>query len=336
MSKRKVFHVITTIERGGAENAVATLAKAQARNGHEVKVIPLKGKLELKESLTRSGVEVPLFALGKSVASQIRVLRRTVDKEAIIHAHLPRAEMLCRIAFGKGQSILTRHNSEQFFPSAPKYLSRILSNWVTKESKLIVISEAVLQFLETNFEIHKSCIPKVIYYGYEKASGPESNQKNRVRNGGKIRIGTVSRLATQKNLPLLIELTSRLREVGYDIETTIVGGGPLESKLKRLTQEKSLEDTVKFLGRKSEVLDYLKSLDVFILTSKYEGFGLVLLEAMDAGTPVVAPNNSAIPEVLGYEHPGLFDSNSITSLLNISSLMIDNAQVQSEKFKNSD
>jgi glycosyltransferase involved in cell wall biosynthesis len=66
-----------------------------------------------------------------------------------------------------------------------------------------------------------------------------------------------------------------------------------------------LSDSVNFLGRNSRIYDFLSELDAFILTSKYEGFGMVLLEAMDAGIPVIASNNSAIPEVLGDDFPGL-------------------------------
>ena len=62
---------------------------------------------------------------------------------------------------------------------------------------------------------------------------------------------------------------------------------------------------VTFLGRSDKIYDFMSSLDVFILTSKYEGFGMVLLEAMDAGIPVVASRNSAIPEVLGDDFQGL-------------------------------
>jgi len=56
-------------------------------------------------------------------------------------------------------------------------------------------------------------------------------------------------------------------------------------------------------------LSFFRSLDVFVLTSDYEGFGLVMLEAMTQGVPVIARRLSAIPEVLGEDHPGLIDSN---------------------------
>ena len=127
MRRRKIFHIITTIESGGAENAILTLAKAQVRKGYEVKVIPLKGFPELQKDLEQNGVGVLLSSLNKTVLHQISSLRRVVAQDAIVHAHLPRAEILCRIAFGKGRTIFTRHNAESFFPRAPKLFSQILS-----------------------------------------------------------------------------------------------------------------------------------------------------------------------------------------------------------------
>jgi glycosyltransferase involved in cell wall biosynthesis len=55
-------------------------------------------------------------------------------------------------------------------------------------------------------------------------------------------------------------------------------------------------------------------MDVFILSSNYEGFGLVLLEAMQSNIPIVASNNSSIPEVMGISYPGLFETNNVLDL----------------------
>jgi glycosyltransferase involved in cell wall biosynthesis len=86
---------------------------------------------------------------------------------------------------------------------------------------------------------------------------------------------------------------------------TILGAGPLESELKQFAKTLGISASVQFLGRSSQIFDFLGKLDAFILTSKYEGFGMVLLEAMDAGVPIIASDNSAIPEVLGNDFPGL-------------------------------
>jgi len=86
---------------------------------------------------------------------------------------------------------------------------------------------------------------------------------------------------------------------------TILGAGPLESELKQFSKTLGISDSVQFLGRSSQIFDFLQNLDAFILTSKYEGFGMVLLEAMDVGVPIIASDNSAIPEVLGKDFPGL-------------------------------
>ena len=69
-----------------------------------------------------------------------------------------------------------------------------------------------------------------------------------------------------------------------------------------------------WLGKTEYINEFLSKIDLFILPSKYEGFGLVLLEAMVAKKPIIAANNSAIPEVLGKTYEGLFltgDANAL-------------------------
>ena len=95
------------------------------------------------------------------------------------------------------------------------------------------------------------------------------------------------------------------REANPQATLSILGAGPLESELKKLAQSMGLGDSVFFRGRSSKIYEFLLELDAFILTSKYEGFGMVLLEAMDASLPIVSSDNSAIPEVLGSDFLGL-------------------------------
>ncbi len=69
-----------------------------------------------------------------------------------------------------------------------------------------------------------------------------------------------------------------------------------------------------WLGKTEYVNEFLSKIDLFILSSKYEGFGLVLLEAMVAKKPIIAANNSAIPEVLGKIYEGLFSTGDAKAL----------------------
>ena len=83
----------------------------------------------------------------------------------------------------------------------------------------------------------------------------------------------------------------------------ILGSGPLEAETRRLVGELGLDDAVALPGR-TDIRDWLERADVFVHTSRWEGFGIVLLEAMLAGLPVVATRVSAVPEVVADGETG--------------------------------
>jgi len=117
-------------------------------------------------------------------------------------------------------------------------------------------------------------------------------------------IGTIARIDTQKDFPTLLKAFRLVLDSCHEARLVIVGDGPLRSEMHNLSQELQLQDYVTWVGKVADVNLYLRTFDVFVLTSLYEGFGLVLIEAIQNGLPVVASNNSAIPEVLGesYSH----------------------------------
>ena len=88
----------------------------------------------------------------------------------------------------------------------------------------------------------------------------------------------------------------------------IVGEGKLREDLEHLAQQLEISHKVFWYGKTSKVYEVMQSMDIFVLASRYEGFGLVLLEAIQAQLPVIAANNSAIPEVLGHDSQGLFET----------------------------
>jgi glycosyltransferase involved in cell wall biosynthesis len=85
----------------------------------------------------------------------------------------------------------------------------------------------------------------------------------------------------------------------------IIGDGPQKNELLEFAKKLQVEGKIVWLGRRDRIRTHIRLFDVFVLTSLYEGFGLVLLEAIQSKVPIAASNNSAIPEVLGPDFQGL-------------------------------
>ncbi len=310
-----ILHVITTIDLGGAEKQLLTLAACQSEAGFDVEVIFLKDEATLLKDFLRLGVKVDLgFAQLGFLRQWLKLKRRHFQENSVVHAHLPRAELLCALALKSKRFIVTRHNSEAFFPKGPIKLSKLLSRFVLKRSfASISISKAVANYLKNSEEMSGTHDNHVIYYGIKNTS--VSPRRNPRVVSGPIQVGTVSRLVPQKNLPLLLFALKELNsKESPRFNLTIVGSGPLKTELQSLSADLGIEEMVTWKEQLQEVLPFYSSLDVFVLPSNYEGFGLVLLEAMSQGIPVIARRISAIPEVLGEDHPGLVDSVSPVDL----------------------
>ena len=299
---KSVTHVITTIELGGAEKQLLILAKHQIQMGLMVSIIYLKGKPDLAEQFQKMGVRNLISLDEISFLRQIFKLKTLLGQEENVHAHLPRAELMVAIsANSKSRVIVSRHNAEQFFPGAPKFVSRMLSNIATsKASSVIAISTAVLDFLVKNQEIKADEKIRVIYYG----SSADSQSSVEFNGPTKI-LGTVARLTEQKDYGTLLRAFSLFLtdNPGYTLQ--VIGVGHLEETLKNLAIELGISNHVQWLGKVPEPSQYIATWDLFILTSLYEGFGLVLLESMALEVPIVASDNSAINEVLGTGYIGL-------------------------------
>jgi glycosyltransferase involved in cell wall biosynthesis len=90
----------------------------------------------------------------------------------------------------------------------------------------------------------------------------------------------------------------------------IVGSGDSKQELVNFSKRLKIDTRITWLGRTEYISEFLSKVDIFVLPSDYEGFGLVLLEAMVAKKAILASNNSSIPEVLGSNHKGLFETNN--------------------------
>jgi glycosyltransferase involved in cell wall biosynthesis len=124
----------------------------------------------------------------------------------------------------------------------------------------------------------------------------------------------VCRFYARKRVDLLLRAAAMLRERIPELEIRIVGGGMEEARLRTLWRELHLESNVKWIGNVTErdlAAEYQRA-NVFCLPSVQEGFGIVFLEAMAAGKPIVAARSAAVPEVV--KHGCLVEPDDVEAL----------------------
>jgi glycosyltransferase involved in cell wall biosynthesis len=136
------------------------------------------------------------------------------------------------------------------------------------------------------------------------------------RKNNEIIIGNVGRLVKQKGQKYLIDLAIRLQKKTSNFKILIAGEGKMETELANLVSKNKLEEHFKFVGFVNDMKGFMKSIDIFVLTSIWEGFGYVLVEAMASKVPIVAFEISSNPEIVedkltGYLVPS-FDMEAMT------------------------
>lgn len=177
----------------------------------------------------------------------------------------------------------------------------------------------------------------VIYHGIDTKALLKETTKYPLPNlkEGSLILGNAGRLTEQKGQALLIEVAKILKDRNLDFSLYIAGEGELKTKLEKKINEYGLEDQVHLLGFVSEMNQFMNALDVFLLSSAWEGFGFVLVEAMLKKCPIVAFNTSSNPEIVADNETGyLVNYPSITDFANQVELLIKNEELRKSMGKN--
>lgn len=335
----KILHVITTINLGGAENHLAQLITGQVKKGLHVCVAYLKGDGYWKNYFESINVAVHSLEMKHNLdIVKSNNLKKIIESFSpdLIHAHMPPAELITRMSLCliKNQTplIISKHNDERF---APIPFQKNLARWCSaRSSHVIAISDAVRSFMLEERQVLGNEKISTVRYGidykvYEKI-GDEQIDKFYQEFDLKRDIflfGTVARLVPQKSLDTLLRAFSTLDRNGQ-VKLLIVGDGELKTSLKKLAKDLRIEENVIFASKRPDIPVVMKALDAFVLPSQYEGFGLVLLEAMAAQTIIIASKVSAIPEIILDKETGfLFPSKDVESLANIMKDVLENPKV---------
>ncbi len=200
------------------------------------------------------------------------------------------------------------------FPSN-NYIHKIA---LRKKISIVSVSKAIRKdFIKKNKLTGQDI--KTIYDGIEIESIKQKirKTKNEIRNFFNINnperlIGTVGRLVPWKRQDLLISAVEKLNKKGFNIKCLFVGEAEkdtdsvkYEQSLKRMVINKNLQNNIIFAGFSNNVLEILNALDILVLPSIVEPFGMVVLEAMALGVPVVAFNKGGPSEIITHKENGL-------------------------------
>jgi glycosyltransferase involved in cell wall biosynthesis len=139
----------------------------------------------------------------------------------------------------------------------------------------------------------------VIYHGIETADAPITGARPASRAGSTHPVvGTVGRLEPQKGVDDFLKAASMVKQRFPRARFVVVGDGPLRKELERLSTTLGMEGDVVFAGWQENVAAHLARMDIFCLSSRWEGFGIILLEAMAANVPIVATRVGGVPEII--------------------------------------
>ncbi len=180
---------------------------------------------------------------------------------------------------------------------------RVRQYWLKKPSRLFAMSQQIKD-IAVGYGVDPGRV-RVVYTGIDTAVTVSPAEIKRVRDcyGLSLHqpvIGTVANLFPRKGYEYLIEALADIQQVIPHIHCLIIGEGDdrYRNRLLEMVEEKKLKENVTFTGFQQNVLAYISAMDVFVLPSIMEGFGIVLLEAMSMGKPIVATTVGGIPEVV--------------------------------------
>lgn len=189
-------------------------------------------------------------------------------------------------------------------PTKNTALNRFLFSKVI--TKLICNSEGTKKrVLQNNPDMIEDERTYLVHCGFDVAAFDAMDSPPLVkRRGNEVIIGNAARLTPQKGQAILIRAARILKDKGLDFRVLIAGSGKLEDELKALSHELDVADRVEFLGFVTDLKAFNQSIDIFALSSLWEGFCYAQVEAMTLERPVVAFNVSSIPEVVVHNETG--------------------------------
>ncbi len=329
----KVLHVITSLRFGGAEKLIVDIAPRLRAVGDEVEVLVFDGtRTPFLEQLEGLGVVVHSFGVGGSVYNPRHILglRRYLRSFDIVHTHNTSAQyfaVLCRFLFGgRARLVTTEHSTSN--RRRGSWLFRIVDRFVYRDyDSVICISDKTKTALEGYLRSAlRSTRVLTIENGIdvEQYSAAQPMLKSKIFGlpDDSIVIAQVSGFRHEKDQDTLIRSMKYLPE---DVCIVFAGSGERIDECRALAQSEGVESRVIFMGARTDVAAILKSADIVVQSSHWEGFGLAAVEGMATSKPVVVSNVPGLAEVVGVAGV-LFEAGDADGLAGALSKLIEDKE----------
>lgn len=306
-----IAFVVPTLDRiGGAERQVMLLAKGLQRRGWQVSVVALSGTGEnAAAELIATGVDFYSLQMRKGLADPRGWIRfhHWLRREApgVVHAHLPHAAWLARwsrLAAPVRVLVDTLHSSST--GTIGRRLGYRASAWLP--DRVTAVSQAVADAHRAATMVRPnrfSILPNgVDAEAWQPDAAARATLRHELSLDREFLWLTAGRLDPVKDYPTLLRAMVGVFE---QARLVIAGGGPLESELRNLSKQLGLESRVRFLGFEPDVRRWMQAADGFVLSSRWEGLPMALLEAAACALPAVATDVPGTREAVAHGNTGI-------------------------------
>ncbi len=267
------------------------------------------------------------------------------NKTHIIHMHSSKSHSIGVLSTVLGNPIpLVLSRRVDFRPS---------NSWPTRWKynhpsikRILCVSEKIREIMRDYVRDKEKCI--TVHSGIDTSRVFECPPVNQLRvefniPEESIVIGNTSALEDHKDYYTFIDTIASLKHDGIPVTALIIGTGSLERDLKSYAASKGLDGSIIFTGFRTDIVQLLPCLDVFLMTSKEEGLGTSILDAFLAGVPVVATSAGGIPEMVVHDRTGLLapvgDSKTLARLVeeligdaHLRNRIVENARIKVQEF----
>ena len=305
---KNIAHVLSTGGYSGAEKIAIEICDL-LKNKHNFTYICKSGEIE--DYLKKKNIKYLLY---KSPKDLIKLLRKNNGFD-IVHAHDYAASVICGL-FSKGKVISHIHANAPFACSLniKSILFYISSHRI---DSILCVSKSIIDEMYFKEKLKNKLKLTYNWVNIEERYWNESVEKN-------IDILFVGRIKEEKDPMFFLEIIRILvyEKKMKDIKVYMAGSGPLDYEVRTYIKQNALEKNIKLIGFTNVPHKYMKKSKVFFVPSRWEGFGLVFLEALVNECAVIAPPVGGIKEIFKDNLENMaIDKNDI---INKISLLIEN------------